>query len=399
MRVFFTFDPKLLFYGFVIIFFASYGQTFIISIFNNEIRTLYNLTNAQFGLVYALGTLLSSFILVSFAKLIDYIDLRLYSFIISLGLAISCVGMFLNYQSVIFLFFIIFGLRFFGQGAMSHAGETTMARYFGSNRGKAISVGSFGGQIGVMFLPIIIVTLLKLMDWRYVWLVGSLSILIVFIPLLFLALQNQTKRHLNFKKFNNSTDFKKKLKIRDIILDKKFYIYLPISISASFISTGLIFHQIFIIDQKNWTLEMFASGYIFLGLFSIIGLILGGPIIDKYNTKKLIIYTLLPLFLGILTLLFFKSYLSMYIFLSLLGLNMGIGSPFIGSMWAELYNLESLGTVRALLHSSTVFASALSPVIFGYIIDLGMGIITISLISFIIIIISTILSIIYQNSE
>ena len=93
----------------------------------------------------------------------------------------------------------IFGLRFFGQGAMTHAGETTMARYFGSNRGKAISFATFGGQIGVMFLPIIAVTLLKVIDWRHVWLVGSFSIMIIFIPFLFLSLQNQTRRHLNLR--------------------------------------------------------------------------------------------------------------------------------------------------------------------------------------------------------
>ena len=398
MKQFFTFDPKLLFYGFTIILFASYGQTFFISIFNKEIRTLYNLTNGQFGLVYALGTLFSSFILVGFAKLIDHIDLRLYSFIISIGLAVSCIAMYSNYQSIFFLFLIIFGLRFFGQGAMTHAGETTMARYFGSNRGKAISFATFGGQIGVMFLPIIAVALLKVIDWRYVWLVGSFSIMIIFIPFLFLSLQNQTRRHLNFKQCNQSSNLNKKWKTREVVFDKKFYIYLPLSIAAPFISTGLIFHQIFIINQKNWNLEMFASGFVLLGIFSIIGLVLGGPIIDKFNTKKLIVYTLSPLFLGILTLVFFKSYISMFIYLSLIGLNMGIGSPFIGSLWAELYGLESLGTVKALLHACAVFASALSPVIFGYIIDLGMGINTISFISLSFIIFATILSMIYQNS-
>ena len=155
MREFFSFDPKLLFYGFAIIFFASYGQTFFISIFNAEIRNFYRLSDGQFGLVYALGTVSSSLILVGFAKLIDYIDLRLYSFIISLGLAIACLGVYILYNSAIFLFIIIFALRFFGQGAMSHAGETTMARYFEGNRGKAISVGTLGGMIGVMILPFI----------------------------------------------------------------------------------------------------------------------------------------------------------------------------------------------------------------------------------------------------
>ena len=169
------------------------------------------------------------------------------------------------------------------------------------------------------------------------------------------------------------------------------------SIAAPFIGTGLMFHQIFIITEKGWTLEMLASGYILLGIFSFIGLSFGGPIIDKFNTKKTVIFALLPLFLANLVLIFFDSYLSMFIYLSLFGLNMGIGSPFIGSLWAELYNLESLGSVKALLAACGVFASALSPLVFGYVIDLGFGIFTIATISLIIISISTLLSIIYKN--
>ena len=399
MREFFSFDPKLLFYGFTIIFFASYGQTFFISIFNAEIRDFYQLSDGQFGLVYALGTVSSSLILVGFAKLIDHIDLRFYSFIISLGLAIACLGVYILYNSVVFLFFIIFALRFFGQGAMSHAGETTMARYFGKNRGKAISVGTFGGMIGVMILPLIVVYFTKIIGWQHVWLVASLSILIFFLPLLFLSLQDQNIRHSNFTESIKDNEESKRWKTREVVVDKKFYVYLPLSIATSFISTGLTFHQIFIINQKGWTMDMLGSSYVLLGIFSIIGLIFGGPIIDKYNTKKIILFALLPLFLGVLTLIFFDSYFSMLVYMSLLGLNLGITAPFIGSLWAELYGLESLGSVKALLHACSVFASALSPVIFGYIIDMGFGIVAISMISLTIIIVSTLLPIFYKHIE
>ena len=399
MRDFFSFDPKLLFYGFAIIFFASYGQTFFISIFNAEIRNFYQLSDGQFGLVYALGTVSSSLILVGFAKLIDYIDLRIYSFIISLGLAIACLGVYILYNSIVFLFFIIFALRFFGQGAMSHAGETTMARYFGNNRGKAISVGTLGGMMGVMVLPLVVVHLTKIIGWYHVWLVASLSILIFFLPLLFLSLQDQNIRHSNFTESIKDNEEKKRWRTREVVVDKKFYVYLPLSIATSFISTGLTFHQIFIITQKGWTLDMLAGSFVFLGFFSIIGLIFGGPIIDKYNTKKIILFALLPLFLGVLTLIFFDSYFSMLVYMSLLGLNLGIGAPFIGSLWAELYGLESLGSVKALLHACGVFASALSPVIFGYIIDAGFGIVAISMISLAIIIFSTLLPIFCKHIE
>ena len=115
MKNFFFHDPKLLLYGFLIIFFSSYGQTFFIALFNDDIKSLYSLTDGEFGLLYALSTTLSSVLLINFAKLIDYIDLRIYSFFVTLGLLISCLAIYYLPSSIIYLFIIIFALRFFGQ--------------------------------------------------------------------------------------------------------------------------------------------------------------------------------------------------------------------------------------------------------------------------------------------
>ena len=89
----------------------------------------------------------------------------------------------------------------------------------------------------------------------------------------------------------------------------------------------------------------------------------------------------------------------MYFYMSLLGFNLGLGIPFIGSLWAELFDLESLGTVKALLHACSVFFSALSPLIFGYMIDFGLGINSLCALSLFIIIFSTLLTVIYIKIE
>ena len=388
MKKFLLYDPKLLFYGFSILFFASYGQTFFISLFNTEIRIFYNLSDGEFGLVYAIATLSSSFILISFAKLIDNLDLRVYSFIITLGFLFACLGMVLLINNVLYLFLIIFMLRFFGQGAMDHAGGTTMARYFGNDKGKALSVATLGGMLGVMFLPYFALNFFKDVELKQLWLYATFSI-IIFIPFIFFTLSNHKNRHEKFKTEIKNNPLNKKLRTRDIIKDKKFYIYLPLSISASFICTGLMFHQIFIIDQKGWSLQMLGNGYVFLGIFSIIGLLLGGPLVDKFDTKKTAITSLVPLLFLLIVLISFEGEFFLIIYMSLHGLTLGIGRPFIGSLWAEIYGVESLGTVKALLHAAAVFASALSPLVFGYLIDWGFSIKTIGTISILIIIVST----------
>jgi len=392
MKKFLLYDPKLLLYGFSILFFASYGQTFFISLFNTEIRIFYDLSDGEFGLVYSIATLSSSFILISFAKLIDHLDLRVYSFIITLGFLLACLGMVLLINNILYLFLIIFMLRFFGQGAMDHAGGTTMARYFGNDKGKALSVATLGGMMGVMFLPYFTLNFFKDTEFKQLWLYATFSI-IIFIPFIFFILSNHKNRHDKFKTELKDNPLNKKLRTRDLLKDKKFYIYLPISISASFICTGLMFHQIYIIDQKGWSLQMLGNSYIFLGIFSILGLLVGGPLVDRFDTKKTALTTLVPLFLLLVILITFQDEFFLIIYMSLFGLTMGIGRPFIGSLWAEIYGVESLGTVKALLHAGAVFSSALSPLVFGYLIDWGFSITTIVAISISIIIVSTLLPI------
>ena len=396
MKKFFFHDPKLLIYGFLIIFFASYGQTFFIALFNNDIKFYYSLSDGQFGLLYALATTLSSLLIINFAKMIDYIDLRIYSLVITLGLLVSCFAIYFLPSNIIFLLIIIFALRFFGQGAMNHAGITSMTRYFGKDRGKAISIGNLGGMLGVMILPFFIVYLTDFFSFKQIWLLCGLSLL-VFLPILFFILNNQSERHDKFK--NSLIEKNKQWKTKEVIKNKIFLIYLPIASSFSFIGTGLMFHQIFIFTQKGWTIEMLGTGFIFLGGFSIVGLVFGGPLIDILNPRKAILFVLAPIFFAILILLFFDSYFFLIIYMSLYGLNLGISAPFIGSLWAELFGLESLGTVKALFHAISVLASALSPVIFGYIIDWGFGIVMISIISLSMIVIATILPIIINTNE
>ena len=396
MKKFLYHDPKLLVYGFLIIFFASYGQTFFIALFNDDIKYYYSLSDGQFGLLYALATTLSSLLIINFAKMIDYIDLRIYSLLITLGLLVPCFAIYFLPSNIIFLFIIIFTLRFFGQGAMNHAGITSMTRYFGKNRGKAISVGNLGGMTGVMFLPFLIVYLSDYFSFKQIWLFCGLSLLF-FLPILFYILNDQFERQEKFK--NSLIEENKQWKTREVIKNKNFLIYLPIASAFSFIGTGLMFHQIFIFTQKGWTIEMLGTGFIFLGGFSIIGLIFGGPLIDILNPRKAILFILTPIFFAILILLFFDSYFFLIIYMSFYGLNLGISAPFVGSLWAELFGLESLGTVKALFHAISVLASALSPVIFGYVIDWGFGIGMISIISLLLIIIATIIPIIINRNE
>ena len=58
-------------------------------------------------------------------------------------------------NGIILLAFIIFGLRFFGQGFASHLSMVLCGRWFSKNRGKSVAFTSLGFAFGEAFLPII----------------------------------------------------------------------------------------------------------------------------------------------------------------------------------------------------------------------------------------------------
>ena len=156
-----------------------------------------------------------------------------------------------------------------------------------------------------------------------------------------------------------------------------------------FITTGLIFHQVFIAMNKGWNMELLASSFISLGIFSILGLLFGGPFIDKMNTKTVIPFYLIPMLIGILIMMFFDHYIFIFPYMALLGLTMGLGAPFTGSLWVELYGVRNLGAIRGLLHACMVFASALSPFLLGLVIDYNFGYFSIGLFCIILILCSS----------
>jgi len=73
---------KIIIFGFIFTFFSSFGQSFFIGLFNSSIRADLNISHGQFGAIYALATLLSSFSLIWIGKKIDDFKLIHYSLFI-----------------------------------------------------------------------------------------------------------------------------------------------------------------------------------------------------------------------------------------------------------------------------------------------------------------------------
>ena len=375
---------NLLFFGFLIAFASGFGQTFFISLFSQDFRDTFELTNTEFGSLYSIATVLSAITIIWAGKLIDTVSLRKYTLAIILGLAITCLMASFVFN-VFFLFLVIYFLRLFGQGLMGHTSRTTMARYFNTNRGKALAISGFGFSVGEIIYPAAVVFLLLTIGWRLTWFSSSIFILIFFGIFFYFIFKIN-----NFKK-ENDRDEKIDLgeiswRRRDVLKDFKFYMYLPLSLLMSFTVTGFLFHQVYIAEIKSWTLINLAQGFIFYAISGIIGSIISGILIDKLTGRKLIPIHLLPMLAIFIVMLFSDHVYVLYLYMAGLGLSNGFTENISNSLWAEMYGVKNLGSIKAMLTFFGIMASASSPFLYGIILDQTNSINTLVYLSLILII-------------
>jgi predicted MFS family arabinose efflux permease len=387
---------KVIIFGFIFTFFSSFGQSFFLGLFNSSIRDTLSITQGQFGSIYASATLLSSFLLIWVGKKIDDINIFKFAFFVTLLLSFSCF-FFSKISSVIFLFIAIFLMRFSGQGMMSHTATTTISRYFTKSRGKALSTGWFGLSTAEFVLPVLIVYLLTITSWQNIWI--SISILVLlFLPLIsFVLIKNLNFDSREETSEKESTENIKQWKRIEVLKDYRFYIVCLNMLAMPWIATGVFVYQSFITESKEWGTFVIAQSFMAYSILSVLTLLISGFLIDKYTSRKLLIFMNIPLLLSTLVLYFFDISLSAFLFLGLIGISNGFANVLGSSTWAEIYGVRYIGSIKALTTALMVFSTAIGTALFGLLIDKGFSIEEIGLISFLYIAVSLILLFFVRN--
>ena len=281
---------------------------------------------------------------------------------------------------------------------MSHTATTTISRYFTKSRGKALSSGWFGLSTAEFILPVLIVYLLTFYDWKNIWLTISI-IVIVLLPITsYLLVKN-----LNFDSRETkdeeslSSEKIKNWKRIEVIKDYRFYIVCANMLAMPWIATGTFVYQSFILDSKNWGPFIIAQSFMAYSILSVITLFVSGFLIDKFTSRKILIFMNLPLLLSVIVIIYFNHPFSAFVFLGLIGISNGFANVLGSSTWAKIYGVKYIGSIKALTTALMVFATAFGTALFGVLIDKGFSIEQIAIISAIYISISLIFLFLIRN--
>ena len=371
---------KVILFGFIFTFFSSFGQSYFLGLFNSSIRDALSITHGQFGSIYASATLCSSLLLIWVGKKIDDVNIFKFALFVIILLSFACF-FFSKVSSVFLLFIAIFLMRFSGQGMMSHTASTTISRYFTRTRGRALSISWFGLSSAEFIMPVLMVYLLTIIDWQNLWLIFSITVLIILPTASFLLIKN-----LNLDSREASDENIKEVEIkqwsrREVIKDYRFYIISLNMLAMPWIFTGFAVFHSFVQSSKGWGPYVIAQSFMSYSILSVLTLFLSGFLIDKFTSRKLLIYMNIPLLFSVVVLYFFDTPITAFLFLGLVGISNGFANILGSSTWAELYGVKYLGSIKALTTALMVFATAFGTALFGLLIDLGFTVDGIALIS------------------
>ena len=388
---------KVILFGFIFTFFSSFGQSFFLGLFNSSIRDALSITHGQFGSIFASATLLSSLVLVWIGKKIDDVNILKFASYVIIFLSISCF-IFSKISSVIFLFIGIFLMRLAGQGLTTHTATTTISRYFEKNRGRALSTCWLGLSLAEFTMPVLIVFLLTFIEWRDIWI--SISILIIIVlPVTAYTLVRNVRldtREDSSKKDETRRETKQWKRI-EVLKDYRFYVICMTMLAMPWIATGTFVYQSFISTSKGWGPYVIAQSFMAYSIFSVITLFVSGFLIDKFSSRRLLIYMNMPLLMATIVLFYFDSSFSSFIFLGLIGISNGLANVLGSSTWAEIYGVKYIGSIKALTTALMVFSTAFGTALFGILIDNGLSIEQIAIVSGVYILCSIILLYLVRN--
>ncbi|MBI1181690.1 MAG: MFS transporter [Alphaproteobacteria bacterium] len=365
-------NPRFLAYGFMMLFFSGFGQTYYFGPYTADVREAFGLSHGEIGLQFSLATGLASLLMMWAGRKIDDVDLRLFTFMICVALIAGCFTM-SGAHSMPTLILAFFLLRLSGQGLMVHASFTSMARYFDKERGKAISIAAFGMTASQAVFPFLGETLNRAFGWRDAWYWSAIFLTLTLIPMMLWLLTGHKERHEAFLRDTEEgqAGSKSGWTRRVLLRDPRFYLMIPSSLAMPYILTGFIFHQQYIARLQGWAGDLQPKAFVAFAASGFVCSVIAGPLIDRLGARRLIAWNLLPFLAGMLCLAVIDHPAAAWLYLGLSGITLGFGIAVGTAFWSELHGPRHVGSVRAIMGSLGMLATAASPYTMGVLLDQG----------------------------
>ncbi|MBI3992843.1 MAG: MFS transporter [Candidatus Lambdaproteobacteria bacterium] len=271
---------------------------------------------------------------------------------------------------------VLVGLGYVFLGFIPHI--SMLPRWFVRRRGFASAVLIAGVGMGSLVVSVACDWMLGMMGWRAVFLVFSVIVLLVLLPLT-LYFHRDSPAAIGLHPDNAPSDpavaqtaAAPEGRLLDALGTPTFWL---LALAVATIGVGqqtIAVHQTRLLVDMGYGLSLAAGLFGITGLFRSIGGFIWGPLSDRFGTRRIIMIAAATGFAGIVVLLLARyqpNLVYLLAFIVLFAVGFGGITPVYASTVAELYPGRHLGKMFGLLDIGYGAGSALGPYAAGWIFD------------------------------
>jgi len=252
-----------------------------------------------------------------------------------------------------------------------------ISKWFNDNRGLAIGVLLAGTSVGNGVFPQINTYLLTISDgdWRQVMMWLAL-IPLAYIPVLF-AFIKESPEDVAIKEEDAGNDFKSSsiesgLSLQQTLVTPNFWFLSVMAFCTFYSILAMIGHVFLMLDGEGYSPQVSATGVSIIFIGGFIGKVISGKLAEMIGRKIVLVGGVAMMLLGsllIVSAIFYKNPLLIWIGLTLYGTGWGGLYTLIQLLVADLFGLIAIGKIMGVINIIDTIGGGLGPIITAVIYD------------------------------
>ena len=252
-----------------------------------------------------------------------------------------------------------------------------ISKWFNDNRGLAIGVLLAGTSVGNGVFPQINTYLLTISDgdWRQVMMWLAL-IPLAYIPVLF-AFIKESPEDVAIKEEDAGNDFKSSsiesgLSLQQTLVTPNFWFLSVMAFCTFYSILAMIGHVFLMLDGEGYSPQVSATGVSIIFIGGFIGKVISGKLAEMIGRKIVLVGGVAMMLVGsllIVSAIFYKNPLLIWIGLTLYGTGWGGLYTLIQLLVADLFGLIAIGKIMGVINIIDTIGGGLGPIITAVIYD------------------------------
>ncbi len=339
------------------------GQTAGLSPFTDPLLAQLDIDRTAISLSYLIATLTGALTMPVLGRVMDKYGTK--RAIIWIGVLLSLVLLGASFMSEIFgLTLSYVGLRMTGQGALSLAATTLIARTVTHRPGLSLGIVGATGSAGISLAPVGVERLIAWSDIATAWRIESALVALIVIPIA-LALPKDVPQTMTDTGTHIVVVPESGYTVGQALRTGMFWVIAAAGFMVGMLSTGLAFHLISILGAQGLTTIEAAANFIPQTVAALLGTLGLGAIVDRIDPRWGVAASMLTMASALGLLPFVGPGISGVIFGVLLGAAMGALRGVEAAAFVRYYGRGHIGAIRGLATAIGLASTALGPLYFA----------------------------------